>query len=135
MFKQMMSDFSFNRVIEKHRKLSKQNYVHNTTIIASLLETEAKKYYSGAKAQKLRSFLTECLNRAKTQEGNTFDVNEHEDFMCIVYASIHSMFENDTDSDFYKEDMNNQIKILVNLKLLPERFLEIEIRDPEESVA
>jgi hypothetical protein len=135
MFKKMMSDFAFNRVLEKHRKLSKVSYTQNNTVIASLLETEAKQYYSGVQAQKLRSFLTECVNRAKTQEGNTFDVNEHEDFMCIVYASVHSMFENDTDQDFYKEDMNNQIKILVNLKLLPERFLQIEIRDPEECVA
>ena len=131
MFKQMMSDFAFNRVLEKSRKLSKQNYVNNVSVIASLLETEAKQYFSGVHAQKLRSFLTECVNRAKTQEHSTFDVNEVEEFMCVVYASVHSMSENDTDQDFYKEDMNNQIKILVNLKLLPERFLEVKIQNPE----
>jgi hypothetical protein len=135
MFKQMISDFAFNRAIEKQRKISKLGYAQNSVVIASLLQTESLNWYSGVRAQKLRSFLTECVNRAKTQEGTTFEANELEEFICFVFASVHSMSENDTDENFYKEEANNQIKVLFNLKLLPERFLQLDIRTPEECVA
>jgi hypothetical protein len=43
MFKQFMSDFAFNRNIDKTRKVSKSGKQNNSAVIASLLEIQALK--------------------------------------------------------------------------------------------
>lgn len=138
-----MSDFAFSRVIEKHRKIAKSSPQNNSAVIASLLETQALKYYSGNKAVIIDNLLTESINRLKVDIKNTtafIDSKYGEDeylsneAVCLSCATAHAVIQKDVEKDFFKStDTKNQVKILVNLKLLPERFLSIEF--DEECVA
>jgi len=138
MFKQFMSDFAFNRNIDKTRKVSKSGKQNNSAVIASLLETQALKYYSGNKAKVIDNLLIECVNRLKTDLKQTVDhANDDNlsfDIVCISCSTAHAVLENDISNELRKSiNVENQIKILVNLKLLPERFLTLEFE--EEGVA
>ena len=137
MFKQIMSDFAFNRAIEKLRKRSKIDFHENSTVIASLLESQSKNQYSENRSDKIQKLLVECSNRAKVQikqdtTATDFD-NDDIEYIQFVCAVSHAVVEQDVDDSFIYEGPQNQIKILVNLKLLPESWLNIDIK--EESVA
>jgi hypothetical protein len=136
MFKQLMSDFAFNRTIQKTRKLSKQNA---SAVVASLLETQAKKYFVGYKASVIDNLLKEVVNsitkeiRQSNMPGSDGDLTF--ETVCLSAVACHAIIEQDVSEDFVETNtVSNQVKILVNLKLLPENFLSFDFSE-EESVA
>jgi hypothetical protein len=132
-FKQVMSDFAFNRILDKTRKLAKSDPHTNTAVIASLNETIAKKYVTGTRLKSVEQLLTDCIaifrkHCAAEQDERLHAIIDSDDnnisFCCV---ETHAIIEKDVEADFYSgDDLMNKIKILVNLKLLPEHFLSID---------
>jgi hypothetical protein len=134
-FKKIMSDFAFNRGMEKVRKASKTNHFNNTACIASLNETLALKFYTGNRAKVTEQLLLECITLYKKQCAADADTRLHSavdadnDYLSFICVGAHAMIEKDVGEDFmHLDDVTNKIKILVNLKLLPERFLDLDIQ-------
>lgn len=125
MFKQIMSDFAFIRANDKIRKLSKQGVAQNIAVIASLLEIQAKQWFSGRRSEIVNDLLNECLSRYDKQTENESYHCADFDVMASACATAQASLEGDVDVGFLQLDIDNKMKILVNLKLLPERFLDI----------
>ena len=132
-FKQVMSDFAFNRYIEKTRKLSKSNAHSNTAIIASLNEVIANNYATGARLVAVEKLLKDLIALYKKQCAASTDERLHatldadDDFISFCCVETHAIIEKEIEADFGKDDiLMNKIKILVNLKLLPQRFLLLD---------
>jgi len=132
-FKQMMSDFAFNRFIEKTRKTAKSDPFSNTAIIASLNEIIAKNYVAGARLVAVEKLLTDCialfrkncLAESDVRLHDVLDANDDNISFCCVQT--HAIIEKDVAEDFHEDDiLMNKIKVLVNLKLLPQRFLLVD---------
>ena len=133
-FKQIMSDFAFNRGMEKVRKASKTNHYNNSACIASLNETLALKFYTGNRAKVVEQLLEECINLYKKQCAANSDTRLHDvvdadnEYISFGCVQAHAIFEKNVEKDILDMDLTNSIKILVNLKLLPESFLTLDIQ-------
>ena len=130
-----MSDFAFNRAIEKQRKMIKN---HASTVVASVLQTQALNYYSGRKSTQINNLLTEAVTSFRKEiiasKMPGYDSDLSFETICLSCAMSSAVLEKDIE-DFTLDTItgSNQVKILVNLKLLPESFLSIEF--DEESVS
>jgi hypothetical protein len=142
MFSRFMNQVKLNKMISKQRKwaVSEPNSGYSA-IIASLLENEAKgtftkwpvymrntinEYYKDSLAQyKQTEIVKESIKMA-----NKTDINE---FTLVILAVSHqSVLSKDLPEKEVREliqDSNpdNLCKVLVNLKLLPARFLNDNI--------
>jgi hypothetical protein len=131
MFKSLMSDFAFNRTLEKYRKIGK---TRPAMVVASFLATQASETYPEKRQQKIDTLLLEMVNKTRTDVITTKQPGSDGcldfDTICLSCASSYAVIEKDVEEDFYNtQTPNNQVKILVNLKLLPERFLSINFDD------
>ena len=134
-FKQIMSDFAFNRGMDKVRKTAKTNHCNNSACIASLNETLALKFYTGNRAKVVEQLLQECINLYKKQCAASTDTRLHDvvdadnEYISFCCVQAHAIIEKDVEEDFITgDDLLNKIKILVNLKLLPEYYLTLNIQ-------
>ena len=132
-FKQIMSDFAFNRGMEKVRKASKTNHYNNSACIASLNETLALKFYTGNRAKVVEQLLEECITLYKKQCAANSDTRLHDvvdadnEYISFICVQAHAIIEKDIEKDILDMELSNSIKIFVNMKLLPESFLTLDI--------
>jgi hypothetical protein len=137
-FKQIMSDFAFNRANDKLRKIAKQGQYENSVCIASINETIALKYFSGNRAKVFQQLLEECISLYRKQCAASTDTRLHDaidadsEYISFCCVQAHAIIEKNVEQDILDMDLANSIKILVNLKLLPEYYLTLDI---QESVA
>lgn len=136
MFSRFMNVAKVNKIINKHRKLAKSDPdTGYSAIISALLENEAKgtfKHYPEYLRNNINAFYIESINEFKQTETyneamRRSNFTETDDFTAIMTAvSIQAFICNDLSGEEIKsltETDDNLIKVLVNMKLLPERFL------------
>ena len=132
-FKQIMSDFAFNRGMAKVRKESKTNHYNNSACIASLNETLALKFYTGNRTKVVEQLLLECITLYKKQCAANSDTRLHDvvdadnEYISFCCVQTHAILEKDIEKDILDMELSNSIKIFVNMKLLPESFLTLDI--------
>jgi hypothetical protein len=134
-FKQIMSDFAFNRGMDKVRKTAKTNHFNNSACIASLNETLALKFYTGNRNKVVEQLLLECITLYKKQCAANSDTRLHDvvhadnEYISFCCVQAHAIIEKDVEEDFITgDDLLNKMKVLVNLKLLPEYYLTLDIQ-------
>jgi len=136
MFSRFMNVAKVNKIIAKHRKLAKSHPdTGYSAIISALLENEAKgtfKHYPEYLRKNINAFYVESINEFKQTEiyneaMRRSSFTETNDYTAIMTAvSIQAFICNDLAGEEIKSLANqddNLVKVLVNMKLLPERFL------------
>ena len=130
--KQVMSDFASNSFLDDMLKLAKGDWKVNTEVIAGLNEGIAKKYVTGARLKSVEQLLTDCiaiLRKQSAGEPRLAIVDSEDNVVSFWCVELHAGICKDVESDYYLSDnLMNKIKILVNLKLLPEHFLSIDAK-------
>jgi|APGre2960657404_1045060.scaffolds.fasta_scaffold03929_14 hypothetical protein len=141
MFSRFMNVVKINKIIAKQRKLAKSHPdTGYSAIISALLENEAKgtfKHYSEYMRKNVDAFYNECIEEMKKSDlfieamrnaGHT----ETNDFTVVITAvSMQAFMCNDLKDEEIRSlanDNDNLVKVLVNMKLLPERFLDINAK-------
>lgn len=140
MFKRFMDQAKLNNCISKHRKLAKTEPESGySAIISACLEQEAKgtfKSWPEYMKKTINSFYVEALNEfSKTEvvqnEMTRQEITEINDCTLVATAVlVQAMICKDFSHDEIISDLenvDNLFKKLVNIKLLPERYLKDEI--------
>lgn len=135
MFKKFMELAEINKTISMQRKLAQSNPETGwSAMLSFLLENEAKgtfKNYPKYTRNLVNNFFVECVNNFRQTE--IFRINcKNKDPMTVgndyaVYVAVIMqavMCQDLTKQEAERlDDNDNLIKVLVNLKLLPERCL------------
>jgi len=88
-------------------------------------EVLAKNYVESKRVAAVEKLLKELIALYKKQAPVDDDVDE--DFINVCLVECHAIIQKDVDEDFINIDsLKNKIKVLVNLKLLPQRFLLLD---------
>ena len=131
--KQVMSDFASNSFLDDMLKLAKGDWKVNTEVIAGLNKGIAKKYATGARLKAVEQLLTDCIAILREQSAGeprlAYIVDSEDNVVSFCCVELHAGIYKDVGADYYLSDnLMNKIKILVNLKLLPEHFLSIDAK-------
>lgn len=138
MFKKYMDLAKINKIIAKQRKLAEQ-YPDTgySAIISAICENEAKgtfKSYPAYTHNVISNFFVEAVAKLrqapsfqKICKENNMPVEEVPDGSVVYIAVLAQAFLSgnlsEQEAQEYETDIDNGIKVLVNMKLLPERCL------------
>lgn len=138
MFKKYMDLAKINKIIAKQRKLaqSSPDGAGYTAPISAMLENEALgtfKNYPEYTRKVVNNFFVECVTKLRQSEAyrtsyhfdenDPLDSNTNAIFCAVVTQAVICKDITLDDAKAYEEDPKNGIKVLVNMKLLPERCL------------
>jgi hypothetical protein len=136
MFKKFMDLAQVNKIISKQRKvIATDPDTGYSAMISALLENEAKgtfKKYPEYTRNLVNNFFVECVQGFRQTEifrlslGDKDPVTVSNDTVVFTAVVQQAVICNDlsfVDALQYNNDEGNLVKVLVNLKLLPERCL------------
>ena len=137
MFKKYMDLAKINKIIAKQRKLAATNDSGYTAIISAMLEHEAKgtfKTYPEYTRKVVNDFFAENVYKLKNTQFwadiCASDGKKPEDskngtvvLFAVISQAVYCKDFTLDDAKAYLTDIDNGIKVLVNMKLLPERCL------------
>ena len=122
----MFSNFAINRVIKKHRNIARQSKDHNMCVIAGILENQAQFTFSGKNLIIIENFVSELCELFRKQSASDKKIVDATDVdICLISATVQAIRCKNVDMSFFELDTINRVKVLCNLQLLPESFLEL----------
>lgn len=143
MFKKYRDLAYLDKLINKHRKMCEQSpETGYSAVIAHMMHLEAEgvfKTYPAYTHNTVNNFFAECVNKFRqTNWIRTSAVQQNKQVSeisdeTLVFSAVvaQAIFCKDMTEDQALDNLENTAKILVNMKLLPERALddsELEIR-------
>lgn len=136
MFKKYMDLAKINKIIAKQRKLAKTHPdTGYSAIISAMLENEAKgtfKSYPEYTRKLVNNFFAENVQGYRKTEIFRSSCDNHDPmtvsndtviFIAVLTQAVICKDLTEQEARSYANDQDNIIKILVNMKLLPERCL------------
>jgi hypothetical protein len=136
MFKKFMDLAQVNKIISKQRKvIATDPDTGYSAMISALLENEAKgtfKKYPEYTRNLVNNFFVECVQGFRQTEIFRLSLDDRDPLTVsndtVVFTAVvqQAVICNDlsfVDALQYNNDEGNLVKVLVNLKLLPERCL------------
>lgn len=138
MFKKYMDLAKINKIIAKQRKLAEQYPATGyTAIISAICENEAKgtfKSYPAYTHKVINNFFAEAVAKLRQNKIWQERCNKHNVRLAdvsndsIIYIAVLNQAWlsgnlTEQEAEAYERDIDNGIKVLVNMKLLPERCL------------